>query len=283
MAFSNTSSLTINCNGSLIDLKSPKVMGILNVTPDSFYDGGTYSKLSDVLKHVEHMLTNGATFIDVGAYSSRPNADDVSETEELKRSVPVFEAISKTFPEALISIDTFRSSVAKACVNAGASLVNDISAGQLDKEMMPTVATLQVPYIMMHMKGTPQTMTSNTNYDNLTKDILSYFSEKISEANALGINDIILDVGFGFSKTREQNFELLNHLDSFNITGLPMLVGLSRKSTIYKTLNTTASKALNGTTAMHAWALQQGSNILRVHDVKEAMEVITLYNALKSN
>tara|TARA_R100000789_G_scaffold99516_2_gene106290 strand:- start:37 stop:888 length:852 start_codon:yes stop_codon:yes gene_type:complete len=283
MAFSNTSSLTINCNGSLIDLKSPKVMGILNVTPDSFYDGGTYSKLSDVLKHVEHMLTNGATFIDVGAYSSRPNADDVSETEELERSVPVIEAISKTFPEALISIDTFRSSVAKACVNAGASLVNDISAGQLDKEMMPTVATLQVPYIMMHMKGTPQTMTSNTNYDNLTKDILSYFSEKISEANALGINDIIIDVGFGFSKTREQNFELLNHLDSFNITGLPMLVGLSRKSTIYKTLNTTASKALNGTTAMHAWALQQGSNILRVHDVKEAMEVITLYNALKSN
>ncbi len=258
-------------------------MGILNVTPDSFYDGGNYSKLSDVLKHVEHMLTNGATFIDVGAYSSRPNADDVSETEELKRSVPVIEAISKTFPEALISIDTFRSSVAKACVNAGASLVNDISAGQLDKEMMPTVATLQVPYIMMHMKGTPQTMTSTTNYDNLTKDILSYFSEKISEANALGINDIILDVGFGFSKTREQNFELLNHLDSFNITGLPMLVGLSRKSTIYKTLNTTASKALNGTTAMHAWALQQGSNILRVHDVKEAMEVITLYNALKSN
>ncbi|WP_283643254.1 dihydropteroate synthase [Croceibacter atlanticus] len=283
MAFSNTSSLTINCNGSLIDLKSPKVMGILNVTPDSFYDGGTYSKLSDVLKHVEHMLTNGATFIDVGAYSSRPNADDVSETEELERSVPVIEAISKTFPEALISIDTFRSSVAKACVNAGASLVNDISAGQLDKEMMPTVATLQVPYIMMHMKGTPQTMTSNTNYDNLTKDILSYFSEKISEANALGINDIILDVGFGFSKTREQNFELLNHLDSFNITGLPMLVGLSRKSTIYKTLNTTASKALNGTTAMHAWVLQQGSNILRVHDVKETMEVITLYNALKSN
>ena len=283
MAFSNTSSLTINCNGSLIDLKSPKVMGILNVTPDSFYDGGTYSKLSDVLKHVEHMLTNGATFIDVGAYSSRPNADDVSETEELERSVPVIEAISKTFPEALISIDTFRSSIAKACVNAGASLVNDISAGQLDKEMMPTVATLQVPYIMMHMKGTPQTMTSNTNYDNLTKDILSYFSEKISEANALGINDIILDVGFGFSKTREQNFELLDHLDSFNITGLPMLVGLSRKSTIYKTLNTTASKALNGTTAMHAWALQQGSNILRVHDVKEAMEVITLYNALKSN
>ena len=283
MAFSNTSSLTINCNGSLIDLKSPKVMGILNVTPDSFYDGGTYSKLSDVLKHVEHMLTNGATFIDVGAYSSRPNADDVSETEELERSVPVIEAISKTFPEALISIDTFRSSVAKACVNAGASLVNDISAGQLDKEMMPTVATLQVPYIMMHMKGTPQTMTSNTNYDNLTKDILFYFSEKISEANTLGINDIILDVGFGFSKTREQNFELLDHLDSFNITGLPMLVGLSRKSTIYKTLNTTASKALNGTTAMHAWALQQGSNILRVHDVKEAMEVITLYNALKSN
>jgi dihydropteroate synthase len=283
MAFSNTSSLTINCNGSLIDLKSPKVMGILNVTPDSFYDGGTYSKLSDVLKHVEHMLTNGATFIDVGAYSSRPNADDVSETEELKRSVPVIEAISKTFPEALISIDTFRSSVAKACVNVGASLVNDISAGQLDKEMMPTVAALQVPYIMMHMKGTPQTMTSNTNYDNLTKDILSYFSEKISEANALGINDIILDVGFGFSKTREQNFELLDHLDSFKITGLPMLVGLSRKSTIYKTLNTTASNALNGTTAMHAWALQQGSNILRVHDVKEAMEVITLYNALKSN
>lgn len=283
MPFTKTSSLTINCNGSLIDFKSPKVMGILNVTPDSFYDGGNYSKLSDVLKQVEYMLSNGATFIDVGAYSSRPNADDVSETEELKRSVPVIEAIIKTFPEALISIDTFRSAVAKECINAGASLVNDISAGQLDNAMMPTVAALQVPYIMMHMKGTPQTMTSNTNYDNLTKDILSYFSEKISEANALGINDIILDVGFGFSKTREQNFELLDHLDSFKITELPMLVGLSRKSTIYKTLNTTAAEALNGTTAMHAWALQQGSNILRVHDVKEAMEVITLFNALKSN
>jgi dihydropteroate synthase len=283
MPSNQTSSLTINCNGSLIDLATPKVMGILNVTPDSFYDGGTYSKITDILKHVEEMLTYGATFIDVGAYSSRPHADDVSEQEELKRSVPVIEGIIKTFPEAFISIDTFRSAVAKECINAGASLVNDISAGQLDEGMMTTVAALQVPYIMMHMKGTPQTMTSNTNYNNLTKDILFYFSEKIAKANALGINDIILDVGFGFSKTRAQNFELLKHLDDFKITELPMLVGISRKSTIYKTLNTTAAEALNGTTTMHAWALQQGSNILRVHDVKEAMEVVTLYNALKNS
>ena len=271
-------SLSINCKGKLIDLSTPKVMGIVNVTPDSFYDGGKLKSDKDVLNQVEAMLKDGATFIDVGAYSSRPNAHDVSVKEELNRSIPIIESILQHFPDCLISVDTFRSEIAKAAVEVGASLVNDISAGELDKNMMSTISQMQVPYIMMHMRGTPQTMSTLTEYHNLTKDILFYFSEKIAEANNLGINDIILDVGFGFAKTREQNFGLLKHLHVFNHLELPMLIGLSRKSTIYKTLDTSAEKALNGTTAMHAWALQQGGNILRVHDVKEAMEVVTLYN-----
>ena len=274
--------LTINCKGKLIDLSTPKVMGIVNVTPDSFYDGGTLKNDTQVLSQVETMLIQGAMFIDIGAYSSRPNANDVSIEDELNRSIPIIEAIATRFPEALISTDTFRSKVAQNAVDAGACVVNDISAGAIDSEMMSTVSQLQVPYIMMHMRGTPQTMVNHTNYDNLIKDILFYFSEKIAEANRLGINDVIIDVGFGFAKTREQNFELLKHLNLFQHLELPILVGLSRKSTIYKTLNITAQEALNGTTAMHAWALQQGGNILRVHDVKEAMEVVTLFNEMNS-
>ncbi|WP_370225675.1 dihydropteroate synthase [Mesoflavibacter sp.] len=272
--------MTINCKGKLIDLSTPKVMGILNVTPDSFYDGGRYKDENSILNQVETMLNQGATFIDIGAYSSRPNADFVTEDEELQRIVPIVELLVKHFPEIIISVDTFRSEVAKQTIKAGASLINDISAGFLDENMLETVANHSVPYIMMHMRGTPQTMQTLTDYDNLTKDVNFYFSERISKARALGIIDLILDPGFGFAKTTQQNFELLNQLELLNIAGLPLLVGVSRKSMIYKTLDTTAQNALNGTTALHMIALQKGAKILRVHDVKEAKECITLYNQL---
>jgi len=236
--------MTINCKGKLIDLSAPKVMGILNMTPDSFYDGGIHKSESDILNHVERMLNEGATFIDVGAYSSRPNADHVSEAEELKRILPIVTLILKSFPETLLSIDTFRSSVAKQCIEAGASIINDISAGNLDQNMLKTIADLQVPYIMMHMRGTPQTMQQHTNYDNLVKDVLFYFSERIAAAKAAGIIDVIVDPGFGFAKTLEQNFELLNTLELFKIIEKPILAGISRKSMIYKTLETSAEHAL---------------------------------------
>jgi len=274
--------MTINCKRKLIDLSSPKVMGILNITPDSFYDGGKHKNETSILKHVECMLEEGTTFIDIGAYSSKPNADFVSEAVELQRIVPIVEIVLKNFPEALISVDTFRSKVAKQCIEAGAALINDISAGKLDENMLTTVASLHVPYIMMHMKGTPQTMQQHTNYDNLTKDILFYFSERIATAKALGIVDIIIDPGFGFAKTLEQNYELLNHLELFKMIEKPILVGVSRKSMIYKTLETTANDALNGTTVLNTIALQKGASILRVHDVKEAMETIKLVESLNA-
>ena len=272
--------MTINCKGQLIDLSSPKVMGILNITPDSFYDGNYYKTEKEILKQVEKMLNEGATFIDVGAYSSRPNAKHISEDEELKRIIPIVELLLKHYPKILLSIDTFRSKVAKQCINAGACVINDISAGQLDDNMMPTIASLNVPYIMMHMKGTPQNMQQQTNYNNLVKDILFYFSERISEARKLGIIDLIVDPGFGFSKTLVQNYELLNRLELFKMTELPILAGLSRKSMIYKTLGINAQKSLNGTTALNTIALQKGANILRVHDVKEAVECVKLTNQL---
>ena len=274
--------MTINCKGILIDVSSPKVMGILNVTPDSFYDGGVHKDDASVLKHVELILKEGATFIDMGAYSSRPNADFVPEDQELKRILPLLETVLKNFPEALISIDTFRSEVAKQCIDTGAALINDISAGKLDENMMQTVANLQVPYIMMHMKGTPQTMQQHTDYSNLTKDILFYFSERIAAARTLGIVDIIIDPGFGFAKTLEQNFELLSQLELFKMIEKPLLIGVSRKSMIYKTLETSAKEALNGTTVLNTIALQKGASILRVHDVKEAMETIKLVESLKT-
>ena len=273
-------SKTINCKGQLIDLSQPKVMGILNVTPDSFYDGGRFRNTSSVMRQVDQMLEEGATFIDVGAYSSKPNADNVSETEELQRILPVVDLIIKNFPEILLSVDTFRSEVAKQCIDAGASLINDISAGHLDKNMLKTVAKLKVPYIMMHMRGTPKTMQQQTHYKNLVKEILFYFSERIEKARALGIVDLIIDPGFGFAKTLEQNYELLNKLELLNITDLPLLVGMSRKSMIYKTLDTSAEHALNGTTVLNTIALQKGAHILRVHDVKEAVESIKLTNML---
>ena len=255
-------------------------MGILNVTPNYFYDGGKYDNEKEWLNQTEKMLSEGATFIDVGAYSSKPNAEFVSEAEEAERLVPVVKLILQHFPKALISVDTFRAKVAKAALEAGACVVNDIAAGGLDEQMMQTVADFQVPYIMMHMKGNPQTMQSLAQYNNITKEVLFYFSEKIALARSYGINDLILDPGFGFAKTTEQNFELLANLELFDRLELPILVGVSRKSMIYKTLETNAEFALNGTTVLNTIALQKGSNILRVHDVKEAIECVKLYQSL---
>lgn len=255
-------------------------MGILNITPDSFHDGGRFRNKSLVIRQVETMLSEGATFIDIGAYSSRPNADHVSETEELQRILPIVELIIKNFPDVLLSIDTFRSEVAKQCIDAGACMINDISAGHLDNQMLETVAKLQIPYIMMHMRGTPQTMQQLTNYDNLVRDILLYFSERIAKARALDMIDLIVDPGFGFAKTLEQNYELLNKLELLQMTDLPILAGVSRKSMIYKTLGGTSEDALNGTTVLNTIALQKGANILRVHDVKEAVECVKLTQQL---
>ncbi|WP_047545490.1 dihydropteroate synthase [Psychroserpens sp. Hel_I_66] len=273
--------MTINCKGTLIDLSMPKIMGILNVTPDSFYDGGHYQNKMAIVSQVKTMTDQGATFIDVGGYSSRPDADDVSVDEELHRVIPIIELILNEYPDTLISIDTFRSEVAKQAVANGACMVNDISAGLLDDNMLETVAALHVPYIMMHMRGNPKTMQNLTDYDNLVKDILFYFPERITKARQLGIVDLIIDPGFGFAKTIEQNYELLNKLELLKMTDLPILAGLSRKSMIYKTLNFSAEDALNGTTVLNTIALQKGANILRVHDVKEAMECIRLTQKLK--
>lgn len=272
--------MTINCKGQLIDLSTPKVMGILNLTPDSFYDGGKFKEAPSVLKQVQRMLQEGATYIDVGGYSSRPNAIDISESEELDRIVSIVELLLKEFPEALLSIDTFRSAVAKHCIEAGACMVNDISAGKLDNKMLETVASLNVPFIMMHMRGTPQTMQQLNQYDNLIKEIVFYFSERIAAARALGIVDLIVDPGFGFAKNLAQNYEILNHLELFKMLGLPILVGLSRKSMVYKPLNASADEALNGTSILNTIALQKGASILRVHDVKEAVECIKLTSQL---
>lgn len=268
--------MTINCKGNLIDLGQPKVMGILNVTPDSFFDGGQFKDEKTIITQVDKMRIDGATFVDVGAYSSRPGADVVSEDLELKRILPIVTLLLTEFPDILLSIDTFRSRVAAECILAGAALINDISAGKLDDKMFSTIAKHKVPYIMMHMKGNPQTMQSNTSYENLILEMRYYFSERIKTARALGIHDMIIDPGFGFSKTASQNFEVLKNLDLFQTLNLPLLVGLSRKSVIYKTLGTDAKNALNGTTALHMHALSKGANILRVHDVKEVVECIKL-------
>ena len=272
--------MTINCKGKLIDLTSPKVMGILNITNDSFYEGSRFSSETELLKNAEAMLSLGATFLDIGGYSSRPGADHVSEDEELKRVMPSIDIILKRFPEAIISVDTFRANVAKESVDAGASIINDISAGQLDSNMLKTVGKLKVPYIMMHMRGNPKTMQNQTDYEDIIVDITSYFSERIYLAKQHGILDLIIDPGFGFSKTLEQNFILLNNLKHLKILDKPILAGISRKSMIYKLLNTDPNKSLNGTTALHMVSLNKGASILRVHDVKEAMECITLFNQL---
>ena len=272
--------MTINCLGNLVDLSVPKVMGILNVTPNSFYDGGKYSEEKSLISQVEKMLSEGATFIDIGAYSSKPSAEFVSEKDEIARLVPIIKLVLKHFSETLISIDTFRANVARAGIENGACIINDISAGNLDNNMMKTIAELQVAYVMMHMKGNPKTMQSLVHYENITKEILFYFSEKVALARSFGINDLIIDPGFGFAKTLEQNFEVLNNLELFQMLELPMLIGLSRKSMIYKSLDTTAEFALNGTSVLNTIALQKGTNILRVHDVKEALETIKLVSKL---
>lgn len=270
----------INCKGQLIDLSVPKVMGILNITPDSFYDGGRRTTTREIMLYAEKMLKEGATFIDVGAYSSRPGAVDIPEKEELNRILPVVESLVENFPDILLSIDTFRSRVARECIEAGAAMVNDISGGNLDRDMMKTVARLQVPFVIMHMRGTPQTMKKLNDYEDLTEDILYYFSEKIAEARDHGINDIIIDPGFGFSKNIPQNFELLSKLELFKNLDLPILSALSRKSLIYKTFDTTPDEALNGTTVLNTISLLKGANILRVHDVKEAVECVKLVGRL---
>lgn len=271
---------TINCKGKLIDLSQPKVMGILNLTPNSFYDGGKYKDEIQVLNQVERMLGDGATFIDVGAYSSKPNAEFVSEEEELHRLLPIVELLVNKFPEVLLSVDTFRSQVAKKAIENGVAIVNDISAGKLDEKMIETVAKLNVPYIMMHMKGNPKTMQSLTNYEDILKEMIFYFSERIAVVRSFGVNDIIIDPGFGFAKTLEQNYEVLQKLELFSMLELPLLVGVSRKSMIYKALESSAEEALNGTTVLNTIALQKGANILRVHDVKEAMECVKLMQLL---
>lgn len=255
-------------------------MGILNITPDSFYDGGRFKDETSILNQVEHMLTEGATFVDVGAYSSRPGADHVSEIEELKRIVPIVELLVNKFPEIILSVDTFRSQVAKQCIDSGAAMINDISAGKLDDNMMATVGKLQVPYVIMHMKGTPQNMQQQTDYNDLFKEIVYYFSERIAEARSNKVIDVIIDPGFGFAKTIEQNYELLGNLELLNMLNQPILVGVSRKSMIYKLLESTPENALNGTTSLNTVALLKGANILRVHDVKEAMECVKLINQL---
>jgi dihydropteroate synthase len=274
--------MTINCKGNLIDLTTPKVMGILNVTSNSFFDSGKYKNESEILAQVEKMLVEGAAFIDVGAYSSKPNAEFISQEDEVKRISPIVKLILKHFPETLLSIDTFRSEVAKICIENGAAIINDISAGNLDNEMLQTVSNYKVPYIMMHMRGTPQIMQTLTQYDNIVKEMLFYFSEKVAKARSFGINDLIIDPGFGFAKTIDQNYEVLQKMELFQMLDLPILAGISRKSMIYKPLNLNAQDALNGTTVLNTIALTKGAKILRVHDVKEAIECITLYNKINS-
>jgi dihydropteroate synthase len=268
--------ITLNLKGELLDLSRPCIMGILNLTPDSFYSNSRVSSVDLALERAETCIKEGATFIDIGAYSSRPGADDVSTGEELKRLIPVVEAISRRFPEAKLSIDTFRAKVARESIEAGAHVINDISGGELDEQMFETAASLQVPYILMHMKGNPQTMQQDPVYHNVSLDVVDYFEKKINVLKKLGVKDIILDPGFGFAKTVDHNYELLNHLQNLDIFGLPVLAGFSRKSMIYKFLGITPQEALNGTTVLNTLALQKGAGILRVHDVKAASECIAL-------
>ena len=275
-------SKTINIKGQLLSLDEPQVMGILNVTPDSFYAGSRKQTEAAIIDRIESILREGASIIDVGGYSSRPDAAEVSETEEMQRLEMALQPLLQHYPDVVVSADTFRSSVARQCVEKyGVSMINDISGGELDERMFDTVAQLRVPYIMMHMRGTPQTMQQQTGYEDVTADLLKYFSQKLERLFRLGVNDIILDPGFGFSKTLTQNYELMRHLGDFRIFGLPLLVGVSRKSMVYKLLETTPEESLNGTTVLHTYALLQGADILRVHDVRAAKEAIRIVQQLK--
>lgn len=274
---------TLNVGGKIIDLTEPKVMGILNITPDSFFSGSRVQSEKEILQQAEKMLNEGADFLDLGAYSSRPDAENISEEEELDRLIPALKTIVQSFPEALISVDTFRAGVAQQAVESGAHLINDISGGNLDEQMFETVGKLQVPYILMHMKGTPQTMKNLNQYDDMIQEMSFYFSEKITQLKDLGVKDIILDPGFGFAKNINQNYQLLNHLEDFNLFGFPVLAGLSRKSMIWKSLKIRPEEALNGTSVLNTIALQKGAKILRVHDVKETKECIKIASLLNSN
>jgi dihydropteroate synthase len=266
---------TIVCGGEIIDLSTPKVMGILNLTPDSFYDGGKLKDEKALLSQAEKHLVDGATFLDLGAVSTRPNAAEVAIEEELSRIVPAVEVLSKNFPNAKLSIDTFRAKVAEETVYSGAHMINDISGGTMDEAMFETIVKLNVPYVMMHIKGTPQTMQNLAQYENVTKEVFQFLLERSHALRQLGVHDVILDPGFGFAKDLEQNYQLMREMDQLQKIGLPILVGISRKSMINKVLNTKAAEALNGTTALNTIALQ-GASILRVHDVKEAMECVKI-------
>jgi dihydropteroate synthase len=272
---------SLNIKGKLIDLSSPKVMGILNITPDSFYSDSRTKSIDEALTKAAQFLNEGATFIDVGGYSSRPGAKDISSSEEIDRLVPVVESLVKAFPEAVISIDTFRAKVAQETISAGAHIINDISAGDMDEQMFDTVTKLQVPYMVMHMQGTPQNMQQNPVYNNVLLEVIDYLAKKIAALKALHVHDIVIDPGFGFGKTIEHNYELLNQMEAFKIFKLPILVGFSRKGMIYKTLGTSAAEALNGTSVLNTIALQKGAGILRVHDVKEAVECVQLVEKLR--
>ena len=275
--------LTINVNGQLMEFNHTQVMGILNVTPDSFYAHSRKQTETEILARAHQIVDEGASIIDLGAYSSRPNALDVSESEEMQRLRNALQIIRRELPDAILSIDTFRADVARMCVEEyGAAIINDISAGQMDNRMFPTIAQLGVHYIIMHMQGTPQDMQDSPHYDNLLKEVFYYFSEKVQRLRDLGVKDIILDPGFGFGKTIEHNYQLMNHLEEFNVFQLPLLVGISRKSMIYKLLGTTPEEALNGTTVLNTIALQKGAHLLRVHDVKAAVETVTLTEKMKN-
>ena len=275
--------LYINVNGRLMDLSEPQVMGILNITPDSFYAGSRGVTNRYILDRCQQIMDEGASIIDIGACSTRPGADDVSMEDEMSRLRTGLELVRKHCPDAIISIDTFRADVAKMCVEEyGASIINDISAGQMDEQMFPTIARLGVPYIIMHMKGTPKDMQTCPQYDHFLKEIFYFFSEKVQKLRDLGVKDIIIDPGFGFGKTLEHNYQLMNHLEEFKLFELPVLVGVSRKSMIYKLLETTPEEALNGTTVLNAIAIQKGAHILRVHDVKEAVETVKIIGKMKA-
>lgn len=274
---------SLNVAGKLLDLSTPRVMGIINITPDSFHDGGKFTDPTAQLRHAEKMILEGADLLDIGGYSSRPGATHISEEEEASRVLPAIERIHRAFPHIPISIDTFRASIAQRGIAAGASIINDITGGEGDQEMFSTVSTFRVPYIMMHMRGTPQTMNTMTEYSNLVQDIIAYFHPKIATLHAVGVRDVVIDPGFGFAKTLEQNFELLQKLHQLTILGMPILAGLSRKSMIWRTLGSSPEDALPGTIALQTLALTKGASILRVHDVREAVESIKLLAQLPAH
>lgn len=276
-------STTINTKNKILELRNPQIMGIINLTPDSFFDGGQYNVHERALERADQLLKEGASILDIGAYSSRPGADAVKEEEELERLIPFIDKLIARRPDSVLSVDTFRSTVAERAIEAGASIINDVSGGSLDPKMFETVGRLKVPYVLMHMRGTPETMQKMTDYDDLVADMMAYFIDRIAQLRAYGVKDIIVDPGFGFAKTTEQNYHLLNRFDEFSVLGLPLLGALSRKSMIYSTLGTKPAEALNGTTVLNTILLMKGANIIRVHDVIEAKEVALLVNKLKEN